>query len=84
VMDEPLPVGLGLRVPPPISSGTIGLQQPTSCYVDNMPSPAVPASTVPGKFTTSADGLCEFDELDLNQVRIYSLLVKDRPDKSIR
>ncbi|KAF8797821.1 hypothetical protein BYT27DRAFT_7204023 [Phlegmacium glaucopus] len=67
-MDEPLPVGLGLRVPPPSSSGTSGLQQPPPYYVDN--TIAVSAPSVPKTFTISADGLCEFDELDLMQMRL--------------
>jgi hypothetical protein len=74
-MDEPLPVGLGLRVLPPTSSSSesTGPQQTLIYY--NATSPAVSTSTVPTKINISEDGLCEFDELDLNQVRIYSYLL---------
>ena len=74
-MDEPLPVGLGLRVPPPSNPATTSLQ--TSIPYVN--------PTVPSTLTISADGLCEFDELDLHQVRIYSYLpAKDLLDPPIR
>ena len=85
-MDEPLPVGLGLRVPPPSQTtpaSTISFQaQPTLYYVNNS---VVPAPTVPRKINISEDGLCEFDELDLIQVRLYNyVLVKDHPESPIR
>ena len=88
-MDEPLPVGLGLRVPPPApsSSTSIGVPQPQQMlyFVNNTISPAVSTPTVPTKINISEDGLCEFDELDLIQVRIYSyLLANDHPEPSIR
>ena len=84
-MDEPLPVGLGLRVPPPTSSSSeiTSLPQPMIYYPDITTSPVTP--TVPKKLNISEDGLCEFDELDLNQVRIYSyLLAKDHLELSFR
>ena len=74
-MDEPLPVGLGLRVPPPIPSTS-----PSAAVL--LAGPIV-HSTVPPptKINIYEDGLCEFDELDLNQVRIsnYSF-AKDHPE----
>lgn len=83
-MDEPLPVGLGLRVPPPTQSSSEIISLPAIYYVDNT-TPAVSTPTVPTKLNLSEDGLCEFDELDLNQVRIYSyLLSKDHSEPSIR
>ena len=76
-MDEPLPVGLGLRVPPPTpsSSESTSLPQSMVYIVDNTTSAAISTPTVPTKLNISEDGLCEFDELDLNQVRIYSYLL---------
>ena len=86
-MDEPLPVGLGLRVPPPTSSSsehTSSVQLPVY-YLDNTTLPVVSTPTVPKKINISEDGLCEFDELDLNQVRICSYLsAKDHFEPSFR
>jgi hypothetical protein len=89
-MDEPLPIGLGLRVPPPTASSSenTSSQLPIPYYYNNiLTSPAVSTPTVPTptKLNISKDGLCEFDELDRHQVRIYSyLLAKDHPEPSIR
>ena len=85
-MDEPLPVGLGLRVPFPTHGSSESISSPRMDYVDNT-TPEVSTPTVPTKLDISEDGLCEFDELDLNQVRIYSyfeLLSKDHSEPSIR
>lgn len=74
-MDEPLPVGLGLRVPP-TSLGTIEVQPSVPMYHQ---AALIPPSKTPN---IAADGLCEFDELDLNQVRtlyIYSYLLHSDP-----
>lgn len=71
-MDEPLPVGLGLRVPPLSSSGTPSLQPPDAGCVNNA---VLPVASTPKVLNIAADGLCEFDELDLNQVRISSYLL---------
>jgi ubiquitin-conjugating enzyme E2 Q len=71
-MDEPLPVGLGLRVPPPFSSGTTSSQPPDADCVHNAVLPLASTSKV---LNLAADGLCEFDDLDLNQVRISSYLL---------
>lgn len=71
-MDEPLPVGLGLRVPvPDAGSPTTPLTQfgmhallaPTA----PPPVPAPVTSVIIGQ-----DGLCDFDELSLLQVRLIS------------
>jgi ubiquitin-conjugating enzyme E2 Q len=70
-MDDPLPVGLGLRVPTPITP-EFTAQPPLNLYFAN--NAAVSTPTVPNMTNIAADGLCEFDELDLNQVRIYSYL----------
>ena len=86
-MDEPLPVGLGLRVPPPTpsSSESTSSPQPMLYHPGNTTSPAVSTPAVPTKINISEDGLCEFDELDLNQVRIYHyLLAKHHSESSIR
>ena len=67
-MEDPLPVGLGLRVPLPTTT--------TSQSSNPFCIPVV--STPPKAINVAADGLCEFDELDLIQVRIDCyLLVKD-------
>jgi ubiquitin-conjugating enzyme E2 Q len=84
-MDEPLPVGLGLRVPPPTPSTSASTSMPRPLpmlyYVNNTVLPP----TAPTKIDVSEDELCEFDELDIIQVRIYSyFLVKDHPEPSIR
>ena len=76
-MDEPLPVGLGLRVPPPTrgSLESTSSPQPMPFYIDNTTSPVISTPIVPTKLNISEDGLCEFDELDLIQVRIYRYLL---------
>lgn len=77
-MDEPLPLGLGLRVPPPIksSSESSSFTLPIPYYINDTTLSASSIPTVPKKINISEDGLCEFDELDRNQVRIvYSYLL---------
>ena len=85
-MDEPLPVGLGIRVPPPTPSSLArtSLPPPPPMFY-NTALPAVSVPTTPAKINISEDGLCEFDELDLNQVCVYNyLLAKYRSEPSIR
>lgn len=72
-MDEPLPVGLGLRVPPPTQNSLESTSLPTLSFVDITTTP-VSTPAVPKKLNISEDGLCEFDELDLSQVRIYTII----------
>jgi ubiquitin-conjugating enzyme E2 Q len=87
-MDEPLPVGLGLRVPPPApapsSSASTNVPQSMLYFVNNAIPPAVPTPTVPTTINISEDGLCEFDELDLNQVRMLIFLAEDYLELSFR
>ena len=68
-MEDPLPVGLGLRVPAPSATApsTVQAQQVDAFGRPYVPSPAVveqPALPL----TIGPDGLCEFDELNLPQV----------------
>lgn len=69
-MDEPLPVGMALRVPQPKNpGGPIAVSQQAHFI------PATPvAPQVHNSPTVGADGLCDFDELDIHQVRSYLYL----------
>lgn len=63
-MEDPLPIGLALRVPLP--TGSIVAQNHN--YYSNT-TPAVTDET-PKTFTPGPDGLCDFDDLTIGQVRI--------------
>ncbi|KAF8968508.1 hypothetical protein BDZ97DRAFT_1798782 [Flammula alnicola] len=68
-MEDPLPIGLGLRVPLPSSNAATYAQPPnTHPYNQQNIAPAVvpeaPKVLVPGP-----DGLCDFDDLTLSQMR---------------
>lgn len=68
-MEDPLPVGLGLRVPLP---STNVLSAPQAPHPDTLVRPYVPGPAVVEQptppITLGPDGLCEFDELNLAQV----------------
>ncbi len=68
-MEDPLPVGLGLRVPPPSTTAPpiAQVQQVDAFGRPYVPSPAVVEQPV-APLTIGPDGLCEFDELSLAQV----------------
>ena len=63
-MDEPLPVGLGLRVPLP---STLASANPV-VIAQNMYTPAPPVQETPKEFEPGPDGLCDFDDLTLSEV----------------
>lgn len=68
-LGDPLPVGMGLRVPPP---------DPARCVAPQMPNRIV--MTIPGQVPLdpiarvvpipAPDGLCEFDDLGILEVGI--------------
>lgn len=64
-MDEPLPIGMALRVPPPKNVGqdVVIPQQPQF-----LPTVVTPVAQVHNSPTVGPDGLCEFDDLDIYQV----------------
>ncbi|KIK53259.1 hypothetical protein GYMLUDRAFT_49424 [Collybiopsis luxurians FD-317 M1] len=72
-LDEPLPIGMGLRVPPPDPSTVITPQNrfpggilPGITANHAPPAPPVPVNAPP---VADADGLCDFDALDIRQMR---------------
>lgn len=70
VMDEPLPIGMGLRVPLPEVATTL-TQSPsyTGYYLNQQPpDPEIPKDLQPG-----SDGLVDFDELTREQVLLNIL-----------
>ncbi|KAF8151436.1 hypothetical protein B0H34DRAFT_727589 [Crassisporium funariophilum] len=69
-MDDPLPVGLGLRVPHPLSLSVVEqTRSETLSFGMVVPGP-VPVAPVDSRLPAAGpDGLVEFDELDLPQMR---------------
>lgn len=63
VLDDPLPTGLGLRVPLPDSSK---IQEPPRYPYGPVPVPQNPPSPI--QIATGPDGLCDFDDLTLQMV----------------
>jgi hypothetical protein len=67
-MDEPLPVGLGLRVPLP---STLAIPNPV-VIAQSLYSPAPPpVQETPKDLEPGPDGLCDFDDLTLSQVGLF-------------
>lgn len=66
-MDDPLPVGMGLRVPDP---GPIpaGAYLPKQNYYHPTPQPAQPQSAPESELEVGPDGLVDFDVLSKVQV----------------
>lgn len=64
VLDDPLPTGLGLRVPLPDSSD---IQEPARNIYGTVPVPQNPHPPV--QIAIGPDGLCDFDDLNLQMVR---------------
>lgn len=72
VLSDPLPIGLGLRVPPP-DADKMALVRKTILVAPNPM--AMPGATTPvappeksQPVVVDEDGLCEFDKLDVWQV----------------
>jgi hypothetical protein len=65
VIDEPLPVGMALRVPLPDMSKILG---PPTLFSLLTPQPVIQSGTA----VAGPDGLCDFDDLSLIQVRALS------------
>jgi len=67
-MEEPLPIGMGLRVPMP---STFTAVNPVPQY----PYPTTPAAVqeTPKDIERGPDGLCDFDDLTLPQVHLFVL-----------
>ncbi|PPQ71310.1 hypothetical protein CVT24_012036 [Panaeolus cyanescens] len=66
-MEDPLPIGMGLRVPPP--SGAIAAP-PVSNYAAHAAAQQQPQTpSLPRSPLVGEDGLCEFDSLDHPQMR---------------
>jgi ubiquitin-conjugating enzyme E2 Q len=89
VLDEPLPIGLGLRVPVPdvqVPPNTQG-QSPAWLYLGGVPMPlAGPTATfqagyghppvmdkTTNKIQVGTDGLCDFDDLSISEVCITTI-----------
>lgn len=74
-MDDPLPVGMGLRVPQPDSNKIPPAPHsyfPGMAVLPGMPAQVLPQPTVPvqqKQFTPGPDGLGDFDDLTVSQVR---------------
>ncbi|KAH9475092.1 Ubiquitin-conjugating enzyme E2Q-like protein 1 [Psilocybe cubensis] len=68
VMDEPLPIGLGLRVPLPSSAGAVQAH-PNYVGWNTQPAPTVVPET-PKTLSPGPDGLCDFDDLTHSQMRL--------------
>lgn len=66
-LEEPLPVGMGLRVPVPKVSASTPAQHPVY-HVGVHGTTAPPPLEPPRACVVGPDGLCEFDELALVQV----------------
>ena len=64
VLDDPLPTGLGLRVPVPDSSK---IQEPARHFYGPVPVPPMPPPPI--QVAIGPDGLCDFDDLTLQMVR---------------
>jgi ubiquitin-conjugating enzyme E2 Q len=72
VMDDPLPIGMGLRIPLPDAAATPTRSTTYSPYdYSNQPAsaPEVPNNLQPGP-----DGLIDFDELTREQVSFHPLM----------
>jgi len=68
-MDDPLPIGMGLRVPLPEAAAATRPTTFAAYYSNQTPQiPEVPKDLQPG-----ADGLVDFDELTTEQVAFKSL-----------
>lgn len=73
-LEEPLPVGMGLRVPVPKVSASTPAQHPVY-HVGVHGTAAPPPLEPPRACVVGPDGLCEFDELALVQVGCISYIV---------
>lgn len=72
-MEQPLPIGMGLRVPMP---STFAAANPVPQYsYPGIPAPAVVQET-PKVLEPGLDGLCDFDDLTLPQVYPFVLNIK--------
>lgn len=67
VLADPLPVGMGLRVPVPDPKRCIPAPQVRPMY--SIPGIYVPAEPVRAPPVPGPDGLCEFDEMGISEVR---------------
>ncbi|KAJ7626463.1 hypothetical protein B0H17DRAFT_1024399 [Mycena rosella] len=68
-IDQPLPVGMALRVPPP-DKARITVTQPTPYQVHTNPIPApATAPPLPTSYQTGTDGLVDFDTLPIEHMR---------------
>jgi ubiquitin-conjugating enzyme E2 Q len=67
VLDEPLPIGMGLRVPVPDPKRCVPVPPVNSQWaLPNVSAPAPGPTACPP--TPDPDGLCEFDELGILEV----------------
>lgn len=64
-MEEPLPIGMGLRVPPPTPLPTQSLDQRRNY---NIAPDTLGSAPEPSKVIVESDGLCEFDKLGISMV----------------
>lgn len=72
-MEQPLPIGMGLRVPMP---STFAAANPAPQYsYPGIPAPAVVQET-PKDLEPGLDGLCDFDDLTLPQVYLSILNIE--------
>jgi ubiquitin-conjugating enzyme E2 Q len=79
VLDQPLPVGMGLRVPVPHSRAPDSSQSVVTAPVLNGISPVAKQPTSPKKprLESGADRLYDFDEMNLVQVRSLRMATFD-------
>lgn len=78
VLEKPLPIGLGLQVPPPDSERLSQIRRSRAAapqahpYIANMPGYTAPAAPPENDapIHINSEGLCEFDKLDIWQMRV--------------
>jgi len=68
-MDKPLPVGLGLRVPLPSTVAVANSVAIAQNWYSTVPPPV---EETPKELQPGPDGLCDFDDLTLAQVGLFS------------
>lgn len=86
IMDDPLPIGLGLRVPLPPKDTIVvqPVQRALHVLSAPAPAPAPPVDDRQSKAAAGPDGLCEFDDMDKGQMRASIVaMINSLPSVSI-
>jgi ubiquitin-conjugating enzyme E2 Q len=68
VIDDPLPKGMGLRVPVPDPKDVVPVVVPPYNYAQPVPVPSTTTTEPTGTVVCGPDRLCDFDDLNIWEV----------------